>query len=299
MNILTAIIPPYLIAFLGYISGKLLRIEALSIAKILIYCITPIVLGGYVINMEFHLEYLALPVTIFIVATLVTLCTYILAEKFCSRATYSHIVAGINGMVNTGYLGLPVASALLPQHFMGVYIFACFGLTFHDLFIAYYLFNRQNYSRKKSIDKIIRMPSVYAMLVGSILSLFHYKLPAIITNLIEHSKGAYIFLGMTLLGLAFKDHKEFSFNAKFLSFSIVIRFFLWVCIVTFFFYVDRKTIQILQTSEITTIITLISILPIATNSIAYATEQSAYQEEVALSVLISSLLFVPLCLFFF
>jgi malate permease and related proteins len=281
------IAPLYLLVILGWIGGRFLKIDKNQVAIISIYLLTPVVMSTSVAQMSFSPYLLFLPIILFSIATLVTFITaFICKNKFVPEEV--NLMAATSGMTNCGYFGIPLAASVLPAEWLGGYILAIQGFVFHESLIALYLLFRTQLSPLKSLLKLFKMPAIWGVIIGIIFSLFSINFPESIIKLSDHIKSGYIVLGLMLLGIALSEIKHFSLDLRFLFVAYGLRTVLWTifCYITCFIGSNF----LFWNEEINKIFLVIAVLPVATNSLAYASILKLLPEKIVILVLISTLL---------
>ena len=84
LSLIAKILPLYLIIFLGFLAGKFLKAQKETIASILIYTITPVIVFHGVLTTEINLGILLLPVFYFALCSFLCLCSYFFTKKTCA-----------------------------------------------------------------------------------------------------------------------------------------------------------------------------------------------------------------------
>jgi len=296
MSISSVIFPLYFFILLGFIAGKWLRIDGQQIARLLIYLLTPLMISGFVAQLPFSAGLLTLPAGVFAVASLSALGAWLLAS-LPTLLSYRPLLGAFGGMVNSGYFGIPIAVAVLGDEKLGLYMLAIFGFTLFEFLVGVYLINRHVTSPAASIRKLIRLPGLYALMGGLILSACSLKLPAPVISMLHTVKSAYILLGMMILGLALSQHR-FKPNWWLLGGSLFARFCIWPVATGVFLCIFEWASGVSLQADFKQILFILGLLPIAANVIAYSVDADAAPEKVAPVVLLSTLL-SPLLIWWF
>ena len=119
---------------------------------------------------------------------------------------------------------------------------------------------------------------------------------AIYFDMAKNFNGAFVILGMMIIGLGLADIKDFEFDFKFIGLSLFIKFFVWPLIILIIILLDNYTFKIYD-HNLYKILILMAIVPVATNIVSYATILKAQPEKLSLVVFISTLFalfYVPL-----
>ena len=131
LTLFTNLIPLYILIGLGFIAGRYLNVDRHSIANVLIYTVLPVVVFGFVANLELKPAYALLPVITYVVAATLGLSMLALGKRIYgdNRANLLGICCSIP---NTGYFGLPVIMLLFEPQWVGVYMFMMLGTVMYE-----------------------------------------------------------------------------------------------------------------------------------------------------------------------
>ena len=210
-----------------------------------------------------------------------------------ARANVLSVVASEG---NTGYFGIPIALLLFNQNVFGIYILGTLGVTIFENTVVYYLTARGKYTVKESFNRLKKLPAIYAFLFAIIFLYFELKLPVFMDNFVISMQGAYVTLGMMLIGFGISSIKNLSFDYKFISLSFLGKFIVWPLLMLILVFTDHYLFQY-YTIEIYRALILLSIVPIAANTVIFATALDVFPEKVSSAVLFSTifaLLYVPI-----
>ena len=134
--------------------------------------------------------------------------------------------------------GIPIALLLFDQKIFGIYILGTVGVTLFENTVVYYLTARGKYSVSDSLNRLKRLPALYAFIFAVLFLFFQIKLPAIMDNFVISMQGAYVVLGMMLIGFGISRINNFSFDYKFISLSFIGKFIMWPLIMLCLVLVD-------------------------------------------------------------
>ena len=286
-DLIIKIIPLILLIVLGYSAGKFFKVEKRTISSLLIYIITPVIILNGIINTELSLAKLSLPLLFFTLATIISIATYHVAGKIWKDST-RNILAYTSGTGNAGYFGLLVAIALFGEDIVGLVVLSLLGLVLYGNTVGYYLAARGNFTVKKSLKKLITLPAVYAFIIGVVINLLDINLGEGFVVFSNNFSGAYTVLGMMLVGLGISDIKSFKIDLKFISFAFVVKFIVWPLLITAVILIDKNYIGLWSNNEYN-IMLLMSLVPLAANTVTYATEFKADSGKAAIAVVLSTL----------
>jgi hypothetical protein len=168
--------------------------------------------------------------------------------------------------------------------------------------IGYYITAKGNFSARQSIKKVLKLPVLYAFILGIVLNMLGVTIPLVLHDYTDYVKGAYAILGMMLLGMGMEKIKtNNAWDFKFISISLFVKFVVWPGLVLFYIYLDKHFFHILN-EGLYTVMFLFSIVPLAANTVTIATLLHVKPEKMSLAVFIStliSLIYIPVVLFFY
>lgn len=295
------ITPLYFLIGLGYISGRYLQVEGRNIGNITLYLLSPLVVFNSVMQLEFSLGLLFLPIILFLMCVSICLAFRALAARLWQGEESGRRMAGILGasvgVANTGYFGIPVALALLPPEQFNTYVMLAFVpfVAFENT-IAFYVTARGHYDARESLRKVLRLPALYGLLLASLLNSLGVGMPESASQFVNETiRGAYVTLGMMIIGIAISRLPHWRIHTGFLSLAFFAKFIVWPGITMLLVTLDRQFLH-WYGADIHAIFIILSILPMAANSVTFATVLNCHPEEVATTVLISvlfALIYLP------
>lgn len=289
------LVPIYILVLLGFVAGRYLNIGKESVANLLIFILAPIVVFNGILNTEMNVGTLSLPLLFLAISCVVAMTSYFLAGFVWSDSN-RNILAFLAGSSNSGFFGIPMVVAIFGTSAIGVAALAVIGTTLYLNTLGYFIAAKGKHSTKESLKKLLQMPIIYASIAGLIANFANLQINEQYSNLINNFNGAFIVLGMMLVGLGLADIKKIRFDLKFIAFSTFSKFILWPLAVLIILVLDDIFFGIYD-EQTRKIIFMISIVPIAANVVAYSTILKSHPEKTALSVFITTitaLLIVPI-----
>lgn len=287
LTLLTSIAPLYVIIALGWIAGRFYEVEKESLAGLAIYIIVPIISFYYMATLNFKPVYAVLPFILFTFFSLITLLSFEVGKKVYPDKR-ANLLAMCSGAKNVGYLGLPIVIMLFPPEWVGVYVFALAGGLLYEATIFYYVANRGNFTPKDSFIRVLKFPVLYAIILGLIINIFGWNLPEQLSSFWEYFKGAYVVIGMMIIGVSLSRVEKLVMSVKFLFIVFFAQFFVWPILAWCMIVFDQNVTQWF-TSEIYKMIMIMAIVPPAANIAAFAAKLDLNPEKAATTVLIGTL----------
>ena len=284
------ILPLYFVVLLGFLAGRVLGIQKQQVARLLIYIISPVVAFNGVFTTPIAFSTLSLPFLYIFIAIITCYGgLYLTKSLWQDSSLQTFAFAAASG--NTGYFGLPVAIAIFGDKIIGLVILIALGAIVFEVTIGYYVMARGNYSIRESIRRLIRLPAIYAFAAGVFLNLLGWSFGDAYAATIKNFQGAYTILGMMTIGLGLADVSKADFDVKFISGLVAAKFLFWPLITLAIISLDLNFLHIYN-QEIHCVLFLLSIVPVAANTVAFSAELGTKPEKAAIAVVITTLLAV-------
>src|SRR3989339_526129 len=292
------LIPLYLLILLGMIVSQKLKVNRESVAKLLVYIISPGVVFYGTCKADLNLSNLLLPIVFFALSCISALLFFQIGKYFWKDNT-KNILAYTAGTANTGYFGLPVLLMLFGENSFTLAALAIFGFILYENTLGFYITARGNFSAKQSLMKVLKLPAIYTFIAGLTFNFLKIPISADIFDMLGYFKGAYSLLGMMIIGMSLSRATFQKFDFKFLTLSFIARFIFWPLILLPFVYFD-KTIFHFFTNEAYHILLVYSCVPLAASTVVFASELGVQPDKAAVTVLLSTLFalfYIPMVIF--
>lgn len=267
-----------------------------TIARLLIYLITPIVIFYGTYTADLNLANLSLPILFFFICIIVSLIFLLIGTFVFKNDSTKNILAFATGSGNTGYFGLPIVLTLFGDKDFSLAVLSILGFVLFYNSIGFYIMAKETYSSKESLIKAIKLPTIYAFFLGLLFNYLDWGLGGIFTITMENFKGAYSLLGMMIIGMGLAAAKIKDIDLKFISLSFIAKFLVWPLVIFAIIFADKAFLG-LYNQSIYNMLILMAIVPIAANTVALATELKVHPNKASVAVLISTvfaLLYIPL-----
>jgi predicted permease len=279
--------PLYLFTVLGVLAQRFLKVERQTVAMLIFYLFTPLVVGVGLAHAPFSWSILYLPLVSFLLSSFITLLAFCLNGLYW-RDGHKNILALMAGTGNIGYFGLSLAFLIFDSSTIALYIAALFGITLFESSFGFYIAARGVHTARECLFKLLKLPSLYAFIIGAMISAMSLPLPLFVDQSMNAIRGAYVVLGMMLVGMGLSSvrrHMDWPFTLSALTF----RFFVWP-VVTFLCIYLADLLGYSFSKPEQYCLYLLAIVPLPANSIAIATILHLHPQKVALSVFLSTLI---------
>lgn len=293
-TLLIKILPLYLLIAVGYIAGKYLKVQKESLAPLLIYIITPMVVLGTITATHLSGTFISLPFLYFIPAVLMCLLFYYIAG-FWYKDSHRNILAYASGTANTGYFALPLVLVLFGPTYFNVALFISLGGILYESTVGFFIVARGSFTYKQSLYKILKLPTIYAIIVGVVVNINNVSIGQSVIDFFNYFKGAYIILGMMLIGVSLSQVVKTSLDKAFTTLAFVAKFIVLPLIAVSMVLLDKYMFHI-YTVNVHTVLLIMSAVPIASNTVVLATLFKTQPEKMVVTVLLSTvvgLIYVP------
>ena len=289
--LLGKILPLYTSILLGYLCVRYLRVDKASIAAILFYIIGPVVILSAVMSVRIDPGVLFLPIFFYLFSSAVGFATLALFKKSWPDAT-GNILAFTAGTGNVGYFGIVLALVLFSPELADIFIFTVLGAFFYEATTGFYITAKGSFPASESFQKVLRLPALYAFLLGIVLNGCGVALPEILDVYVAQFKVVFSVLGMMVLGMGLEGClKSDGLDPRFLSISLIAKFLFWPAVILAIILFDRSVSQFL-TDDLHRVMFLFAIVPLAGNTVTLAVLLNARPEKAALAVLVSTVISV-------
>lgn len=293
--VFTKLLALFSFVILGFIARKFLNIDRTSIAKLVFYILSPLVFFNALGKLEYDPSLLALPLITATISSSIAIIIYNISKHNFDNATRS-ILSFSASNANVGYFLLPIVWEFFDIVAAGIYITMVLGNSLYENTVGFFIASRGKLTLKESLIKIIKLPTLYAMILGFVISYIdQLYIPNYLDDILLNIKGSYATLGMMMIGIGLADIKEYKLDYKFISASFIVKFLLWPLFSLALIAIDKTLIHAYD-PVVYKMLILFSIAPLAANNIIIATVLDLHPEKVAASVVLSTifaLFYVP------
>ncbi len=291
--LLTKIYPMYLLIGVGYVLGRTKKVNQEMVATALIYFLIPVVLFLAVLSTQMTASKIILPLVVAVFCTLVSQLF-----RLTSRGKISDSRLGIwsyaCGSGNSGYFGIPLTYFLLGPEYVSTTLLAAFGFIIYESTFGFFYIARAHHSVKKSITKLISLPSLWAFGAALALQKAGVTVNGIWLGVYQYSRVIYSVLGMIMLGIALSHLRTFKLNLPLIFRVFSFKFLVWPVVVGALLILDKNHFFDRETAKV---LFLLALVPLPANSVAFATKLKTEPEETSLIVVLSTvfaLIYIPI-----
>jgi len=286
LTLLAKLVPIYVVMGAGYgfarITGNIIG----GLAVLQIYFIMPVVIFANAATLELSWHLLALPLTLFLLCLAISGTTY-----FATRARRDGtgaLMGQATGSANMAYLGVPVALAVFPESMLPLYLFTMVASTTYESSIGYYFLARGKFTPRDALKKVFRLPILHAVIAGLVFGALHLTLPTGWQGIIRDFRGSFVILGSLIVGLGLGQVKKWEFDFRFFGLLMGIKFVVWPLAALALVHIEQA-LGIMR-PEYAPIILLMSLMPLAANTTAFAALVGVHPEKAATAVAGSTVL---------
>lgn len=289
LTLVFKLIPLYIMIGLGYVAGKVLHVDKDSVSTLLIYMLAPAIIFYGIVNDNLNPAMLTLPLLFFALCCIIALIFLQIGKKLFPEDATKNILAFTSGDGNSGYFGFPLVLALMNNKGLGTAVLCSLGFLIYENTLGFFLVARGNHTTAESIKKLLRLPTIYAAILGVIFNVAKIPLGDIGTNIFETLKSTYTVLGMMMVGLGLSIVKISNIDLKFIATSFIAKFAVWPAIVLSIIFADKNFIHFYNNPDVYKIMIIMSLIPLAANTITYAIKLKVHPEKAAAAVMLSTL----------
>lgn len=295
LSLFINLLPLYALIAAGYFAGRVFKVDSRTMASLSIYFFLPVVIFGFVSNMEFKPSYIMLPAFLYIDSTITALSFYALGKRIYKKDSRANLMALCSAMGNAGYFGLPLVLLFFDADKVAIYVFMLLGVSVFEATIGYYIAARGNFSVRDSLIKLLKFPSVYAISTALIVNAMDIELPEMFWTYWTHVKGCYVIIGMMIIGVVLGSMRTLVFDLKLTALVFIGKFLAIPLLGGLFIWLDKAVLHMF-TTDIYHLIVLITIVPSAANVVAFSAQLNVQPEKAATTVLagtIFALFYIP------
>lgn len=295
LGLFERLIPLYGLVALGYVSGRFVKVSKESVALLVIYVISPMVVFLNVSQIGLEAKYFLVPGLMAGFASL-TCFVFFHLSGLGFRSPAKNVIAFASANANSGYFGLPVAMILFGQEITGIWLLFSLGFILFENTYGFYMMARGQHTAREALLRIFKLPALYAFVAAIVANFAGLEITGVYADFSAFFRGAYALLGMMLIGMGVAEMRKLTLDWKFLVTVHAGKFLFWPALAFGFVALDRAFLHLYDT-QVHPLILLLGCCPVAANTVAFSTVLKAEPEKASVAVLLSTafaLLFIPL-----
>jgi hypothetical protein len=289
------LLPLYGLIALGWVAGRFLQVDRQSLGALAIYIFMPMTVFGFVVNQDFQASHILLPFVVYFISAVVGLGFLSLGKKVYGDSN-ANLMAMCVSQGNAGYFGLPLVMLFFTGEQIAIYVFMMLGGAVYEATIGYYIAARGQFDVRTSLIKIVKFPAIYAIGFALAVNASGQELPEIFWQYWAYFKGAYVVIGMMIVGAALSKVKTMVFGPRYIALAFTGKFIVYPLLAYCFVLVDRYWLHFF-TSDIHQLVMVFAIVPPAANIAAFAAQLNLQPEKAATTVLVGTviaLFYIPM-----
>ena len=281
------LVPLYLLVAIGFGLGRLFDVKGQDFGKLALYVLSPTVVFKGFVTGDLHGALLALPFAVFGLCSLVALGLQPLAGRFW-RDGRERIASFTSGTGNTGFFGIPACLSLIGPEALPLVVMVSFGATAYENSVGFFTVARSEASVGGAVLRVLKYPGLHACWLGALLNLSGTKVPTPVMQTVEIVSGAFVPVGMMIIGLGLARVRSLRLDLGFIAFTFLAKFALWPALALAFIWVDTHALHAF--SRVGHQVMLIeSLTPLAAVTVVHATLRNIHPDRAAMAVALSTL----------
>ena len=160
----------------------------------------------------------------------------------------------------------------------------------------FYIANRGKFDARQSLMKLLKFPTIYAIAAALLWNASGLGLPDQFITYWNYTKGAYVLIGMMIIGVSLSRAKKLVIAPRFISFVFIGKFIVWPLAALAVIWLDKMLFGLFG-DEIHNLLMIMAIVPPAANVAAFAAQLDMRPEKAATTILIGTifaLFYIPL-----
>ncbi|ETO91473.1 MAG: putative transporter [Candidatus Xenolissoclinum pacificiensis L6] len=279
----------YLNIILGFIAGKFAKVDNDNMLRFLFFVLSPIVIVKGISSIT-NFDALILPVIVFTMSCMTCYCIN-KAKPLFSDKSLNNIISFGTASSNTGHFGLPIALFLLDEHAVSIYILAFSGMTLFENTYGFYVISHGNFPVKYFFKRLLQLPTLYALVLGIIMSGFGIHFSSIYDDFFQHIRSSYIIIGMSSIGFGIARLKSIDFDFAYIMVIMLVKHFIWPLIMLILVYIDIHYFHIFVCDpDAYFVMLLLSVLPVSATTMIMGGLFKYPESKISIIILFNNLM---------
>lgn len=199
---ISAVLPVFLIAFIGYFVGSRIPLDVSTLSRVCLYILTPALTFNSLANSAVDLQAVwRLGLAALIGPVLLAPLFSWLYSRLGWKKDLSRSMLLPSIFSNTGNYGLPICLFAFGQTGMDLAVVYMVMQSFLIATLGVFIAASSNMQPKQALSRVVRMPTLYGAVLGMLVKLFNLKVPQVLARPIELLSQAAISVFLLVLGL--------------------------------------------------------------------------------------------------
>ncbi len=281
------LVPLYLLVVIGFLLGRVFGVKGQDLGRLALFVLSPAVVFKGFAGADLNGALLALPFAVFGLCSAVALLMRPLAGR-CWQDGRERIATFTAGTGNTGFFGIPACLALIGPDSLPLVVMVSFGATAYENSVGFYTVARSEASVAGAVLRVLKYPGLHACWLGAVINLSGAKVPPAATQTIDLLSGAFVPVGMMIVGLGLAQIRRFSLDLGFTAFTLAVKFALWPALALAFIWLDRTWLHAFGRLG-HQVLLIESLVPLAAVTVVHASLRDIHPDRAAIAVALSTL----------
>jgi|GEM_PF-356655 len=295
LEVLLKMAPLAFLILLGAVIGRIGRIEREPLVKFLVYGVMPPAFALNVMIEPIQASFLGVALIVAMMSCFLALLILRWTRCLGFTDTESRLLAFSSGTANTGYFGLSAVVALVGEQALPSLITVTLAFIFFEGSVGAYILARNQWDRKQAIKQALKLPAIYAIAVGIIVSKI-FGGPGIVgLELARTLRGAYVTLGMVILGMTLSQTLNATTSRSMALVSVrgrlgiglfLVKYLVWPLGALGMIELDRARFGLFS-EDFRQVLRIMSVSPIAVNLVLFSNLFGMQSKRLSFWVLLS------------
>jgi predicted permease len=281
------LMPLYLLVVIGFLLGRIFGVKGQDLGRLALFVLSPAVVFKGFAGADLSGALLALPFAVFGLCSAVALLMRPLAGR-CWHDGRERIAAFTAGTGNTGFFGIPACLALIGPDSLPLVVMVSFGATAYENSVGFYTVARSEASVAGAVLRVLKYPGLHACWLGAAVNLSGARMPPAAAQTIDLLSGAFVPVGMMIVGLGLAQIRRFSLDLGFTAFTLAVKFALWPALALTFIWLDRTWLHAFGRLG-HQVLLIESLVPLAAVTVVHASLRDIHPDRAAIAVALSTL----------
>ncbi len=296
LTLLGKIYPLYLLIAAGFLLGRRWQKGRKLLALLIIYVTGPVVIFHGAATAHDGNNFFTVPLLFYVLCITVSVISLALGRKLWKDRDEADLLAFMGGTGNMGSFGIPLVLAFFSEAVVSVAIYSAMANIVFENTVGYYILVKRRSSFLAAARKVLALPAIYAFGLGVFANLRGYELPVSTGAIFSSVRLFYIITGMLLIGLSLASVTRAKLDLRFTAAAFASKFLIFPAFMMAVLTFDGAFTQIFD-PQAARVLALLSVMPVGSNLIAFATKLDKRPELVGFTVLattIFALLYIPI-----